>query len=397
MVVHGPYPIGEPRVAREASAAVRAGFAVDVIAAQRPGEPARESDRGVRIFRLPIARRRGTGALATAREFLGFSLLASRLPARLDRVERYCVVHVHNPPDFLLLAALIPRLRGARVLLDVHDLAPDMFEMRFGRHRFWRIGDSILRAIEGAALRLADEVVTVHEPYRRELLRRGAGSERVTVVMNAIDEELLPETVPRPSAEPFRIVYHGTITPPYGVEVLTNAMSQIIDQLPDARLELIGEGDAVPAVRAIIAARSLENNVLLTEGYLDHVTVLQHVAGASVGVIPNLRTQLSRYALSSKLFEYVALGVPVVCARLPTFEEHFDDREVRFFEPGDPESLAEAILSISSDFEAAIARATAALDRYQQYRWRPNNERYVAVLERLAARSRRVTDELQVQ
>ncbi len=133
MLVHGPYPIGEPRVQRETRAAREAGWDVDVIAMRRPGEPDHETGAfGERICRLRVEHRRGLGALGVAREYLSFAVLASARLYALGRRRRYAVVQVHNPPDFLVLAALPCRLQGSRILFDVHDLGPDMFSMRFG-------------------------------------------------------------------------------------------------------------------------------------------------------------------------------------------------------------------------------------------------------------------------
>jgi glycosyltransferase involved in cell wall biosynthesis len=202
MVVHGSYP-QDVRVAREARALLDGGWEVDVLATTEGTQPRDEVVDGVRVRRVGIEHRRGAGALGVAVEYLAFTLLATVHAARLARSRRYDVVHVHNPPDFLLVAALVPRLAGARVVLDVHDLAPDMFAMRFDGRRGARAADGTLRAIERTALRVADGVVTVHEPYRRELLQRGADPETTIVVMNALDERLLPKDSPAPSPPAF--------------------------------------------------------------------------------------------------------------------------------------------------------------------------------------------------
>jgi len=120
MVVHGPYPLGEPRVEREALAARAAGWQVEVLATRRAGEAAEEQVDGVLVRRLPIEHRRGAGFAAALREYVGFTCLATR---ELARGPWHEVVHVHAPPDFLIGAAFVPRLRGARVILDIHDLS----------------------------------------------------------------------------------------------------------------------------------------------------------------------------------------------------------------------------------------------------------------------------------
>jgi glycosyltransferase involved in cell wall biosynthesis len=74
----------------------------------------------------------------------------------------------------------------------------------------------------------------------------------------------------------------------------------------------------------------------------------------------------------------------VVSARLPTLAEHFADHEVGFFAPGDARSLAAALLDVARHRDRAAARARAARDRYEEYRWPVNAERYARLLGRLA-------------
>lgn len=386
MLVHGPYPIGEPRVEREARVALERGFEVDVIAMRREGEPAEEDVGGVAVIRLPLAHRRGASAGAVVAEYVGFTLLAASKLASLSFRRRYDIVHVHNPPDFLVLAALLPKFRGAQVILDVHDLSPDMFAMRF-EGRWWSgPAERVLRLVERGAAAAADAVVTVHEPYRRELVSRGVPSRKTTVVMNSLDERLLPPRPRERSADGFRVVYHGSITPPYGVHVLVGAAALAARRIPELRLEIYGEGDTLPAVIERAHELGIGDSVYATGRYLPHRDVLERISGAAVGVVPNLATRLNRFALSSKLFEYVALGVPVVCSALPTLQEHFSQNEILFYAPGDPVALAAALAEVAADPAGAAIRAERAARRYEGYRWSVSAERYAALLERLAGR-----------
>ena len=340
-------------------------------------------------MRLPIAHRWGGGVSHVAREYLGFTFLASVRAARLTLRRRYDVIHVNNPPDFLFLAAFVPKLLGARVIFDVHDLAPDMFAMRFGGRRGARVADRTLRLLERAATGFADAVITVHEPYRRELVSRGVSPETITVVMNTVDERLLPPAGESSDSDCFRVVYHGTVTPHYGVDLLVAAFATLAEHVEVARLEIYGDGDAVPGLRRLAAELGIADRVSLSDGFLSQEDVVSRVRSASVGVIPNLPTPLNRFALSTKLFEYVALGVPVVAADLPTIREHFTDAELRYFRAGDRDAAAAALTSVHADPAAAATRAQAALERYERYRWSTNAERYAELLDRCARPKRR--------
>jgi glycosyltransferase involved in cell wall biosynthesis len=388
MVVHGDFPL-DPRVAREARAARAAGWRVDVVAMRRAGERRREIVEGSDVLRLPFSHRRGVGPALLLFEYVGFAVAATLVLAVRSITRRYTVVQIHNPPDFLLIAAFVPRLMGARVVFDVHDLSPDMFDMRFHDRLGARAAGAALRLVERWAAGSADQVVTVHEPYRRELAARGISSERIAVVMNTADEAVLPE-LGDPRGDGFRIVYHGTVTPHYGVDLLVEAIAELSAELPEANVEIYGEGDLVPRLLARAAELGITERVVVSGRMLQQRDVLARVAGASVGVIPNRPTQLNRFALSSKLFEYVALGIPVLSADLPTIRAHFGDQEIRYFRAGDATALADGLRNIANHPEAAAARAVAARRRYDEhYSWAVNAERYVAILQRLRARATR--------
>jgi glycosyltransferase involved in cell wall biosynthesis len=385
MVAHSEYP-GDVRVAREARAAVAAGFAVEVVASRAAGEAAVESLEGVRVHRLPVVRRRGAGTARFLGEYLAFSVLATLRVARLALRRRLHVVQVHNPPDFLIVAGLLPRLLGGRLVLDVHDLSSDMFSMRFGDSRGAQLAEKTLQLVERLACRVADVVVTVHEPYRDELSRRGVDSDRILVLLNSLDEARLPNGLPPPTRDPFRVVYHGTVTSHYGLAGLLEAFASLPDRLSAARLEIVGAGDALPELAARTEALGVSDRVELSGAALPHAEVLTRIAGATVGVVPNLPSRLNRFALSTKLFEYVVLGIPVVVSDLPTLRRHFSAAEVEFFRAGDPEALANALLRVADDYDAALARAAAARDRYRKsYDWEGQARRYTRMLELLAA------------
>jgi glycosyltransferase involved in cell wall biosynthesis len=386
MVVHGPYPIGEPRVAREAAAALADGYAVEVVAMRRTGEPAQELVDGVLVTRLPIRHARGGGIGRVLAEYLVFAALATSVVGARTVRRGYDVIHVHNPPDFLIIAAAVPRLFGSRVIFDIHDPSPEMFAMRFPG-RVGMAAGVILRRLERLATVLADAVLTVHEPYRREMIARGIPETKVAVVMNSLDERLLPAPKLRPRGS-LRVVYHGTVTPPYGASLLVDAAARLAVEVPELRVEIIGEGDGIPELRERVRSLRLSDRVAIDGEYIPHREALERVSGASVGVVPNLPTRLNRFALSSKLLEYVALGVPVVSADLPTIREYFSADEIQFFEPGSSDSLADALLAVIHDPDRAAARAERARRRYEAYRWGVNAPKYLTILDHLSSRSK---------
>jgi glycosyltransferase involved in cell wall biosynthesis len=392
MVVHSTYPVGEPRGQREALAAVEAGYTVDMVCLRSPTEePTHECVDGIRILRLPVEHSRGVSMLRSFVEYVSFAFRAARAVMKINRRDRVDVVFVHAPPDFLIAAAVIPKLLGRGVVLDIHDLSPHMFEARFEHMRFAGLASRILRVVERGACALADRVVTVHGPYRDELVAHGVSPGKIAVVMNSP----APETIAlarsagsnEPAEETFLVAYHGTITHWYGVDLLVEAIAKLDARIPKLRGLIIGEGDALASARRLAADYAVDQKIEFSGVYIAGAEALRRVAAASCGVIPNRPSSLNRFALSSKLLEYVALGVPVVVSRLETLAAHFGADEVTFFEPNDAESLAEAIAWVAEHPAEAQAKSERAQRRAEDYSWGASRSQ---LLEAIAYAARRI-------
>ena len=121
----------DPRVQREVHALIDAGHEVDVIALRQRGQPYLERDGRLTVRRVPAPRQRG-GAVAYLAEYGLFFLAAFALLTALHIRRRYKLVQVHTLPDPLVFAAIVPKLTGARVVLDLHECMPEFFATKFG-------------------------------------------------------------------------------------------------------------------------------------------------------------------------------------------------------------------------------------------------------------------------
>ena len=151
MVVYAPYPLGETRVQREAEALVKHGYEVDVICLRVPGSLPVDRYKGVTIYRekfnfFPGRLKEGLG-YRFLRYIYFFFAAAFRLTLLYMR-NPYTTIQVHNLPDFLVFCALIPKLSGAAILLDLHDLMPEFFQGHFGQDFISRrTVDSLARTV----------------------------------------------------------------------------------------------------------------------------------------------------------------------------------------------------------------------------------------------------------
>jgi glycosyltransferase involved in cell wall biosynthesis len=384
MVVHSHYPVREPRAEREALIAVEAGYAVDVVCLRLPDEAAAETVDQIGIRRLPIRHLRGTGVVRAMLEYAGFAMRSTLTVLSIHRQERIDIVYVHAPPDFLIVAALIPRLLGSKVVLDIHDLSPHMFNVRFGGGLLGRQVEQILRLVERTSCALAHRVITVHEPYREELIAHGVPPEKISVVMNSPAADAVDvaraASANGNSPDGFVVAYHGTVTHWYGVDLIVEAVALLQDRVPQIGALILGEGDALGSAEELAQKLSVTSRIDFSDTFLSHTEALARVATASCGIVPNRPTPLNRFALSSKLLEYVGLEIPAVVARLETLEAHFGSDEVTFFEPGDSKSLASAIAWVAEHPLEARAKAERAKVRAQEYSWSESRTRLLEAL-----------------
>ena len=387
MVVHNYYPYAETRVQREAEALVAAGCQVDVICLRHAGDPKTETVGGVQVHRLPLRHHKKGGLLVQLWDYLTFFVLAFFKLTRMHLARRYHVVQVHNLPDFLVFAALVPKLTGCRVILDLHDLMPEFYCAKFGRSMdSWPV--RLIRLQERLSCRFADHVITVTEPWRQALIGRGLPADKSSVVMNLADPRYF-YPARRPADGRFRLIYHGTMTRRYGIDLVVQAVDRLRRELPDIHLTLHGRGDYLDAVVGMVEALGLGEWVSIGSEFvpLDRLTDL--IRSAHVAVVAYRPDVFTAGILPTKLMEYAALGVPAIVARTPGIAAYFDDEMVQFFPPEDVDALAQCIRTLYHD-RARLAALARNIQKFnQRYNWTAQRAEYADLVARLAASARR--------
>lgn len=387
MVVDNYYP--DIRVEREARALAQRGHEVDVICLRNEGEPAVEHAGRITIHRLPVRRQRGQSLGVQLREYLSFFLRATIVVTRRHLRRRYDVVQAHNVPNFLVFSAIAPRLSGTPVILDMHDLMPEFFASRFGG-RTDSLRMRLVRLEERLSAAFADHLLTVTKLWADALVERGQRPERVDVVMNLPDEELFALRTPevREAPDPLVLVYHGTITHRYGIDVLLRALAAARTRRP-VKLILHGRGEYVPEVERLIGELDLATDVELSTALLPTGELAAIIGRADIGIVPNRRDVFTDGILPTKLMEYAALGVPAIVSRTGATEAYFTDEMVRYVPAGNPDALADAIVELGADPQRREAMARAAQEFSVAHRWPDEAARYVELVERLGGRRRR--------
>lgn len=340
MVVHSYFP-SDPRVRKEAVALVGAGNDVEVICLRGPDEPSHGLSGGVVVHRLPVARDRSSGRLGYVLEYLLFFVLAAVTLTRLDLRDRLDVVHVHNIPDELVYCALVQRLRGARVVLDLHDPMPELFVDKYRASEETRL-ERLLTRWQIASCRFAHHVIVSSELFRDALVARGVPEDKVTVVING------PERAPH--GRPFVIVYVGSVFERYGLETVVRGVALAAKELPSVELHVF-MSDVDPAYLRQLGDLARELGVVDRIAFSNRIApaaVRHQLATADVGIVPARRSAHIDLVYPTKLFDYLSAGLPVLAARTPPVERRFGEA-IAYYEPDDAEQFSANLIRLASE------------------------------------------------
>jgi glycosyltransferase involved in cell wall biosynthesis len=381
MIVYSFYP-DDPRVRREAEALVDAGWKVDIICLRGAEEPALQSYQHVQVYRLSCVKRRGASLSTYLTQYSKFFLLATARLVRLHMRRQYDLVQVHNMPDFLVFTALVPKLLGTQVILDIHDLVPELYAAKFvdrEDHPFVRL----MRWTERRSARFAHHVITVGETFRRRLEGRSVPPERLTVVMNSADTRLFHPMKPSaPSNGDFRLVYHGGVFERYGLDVAVRAVATLKGQIPGLQFEIYGGGDALESVTQLVADLGVQDIVHLS-GAIPLEKVPPRIAGADMGVIPYRSNLFTELLYPTKAFEYIAMGIPFVMSRTTAMMELFGDIPDLFVAPDDVDGLAAHILALYHSPARRQRLLAAENEAYKPFSWDEQRRKYVTLVHQL--------------
>jgi glycosyltransferase involved in cell wall biosynthesis len=381
MIVFSYYP-ADPRVRREAEAMIDAGCEVDVICLRDKGQTTRDTVNGVRVFRLPPQRCRG-GKIRYIWEYLLFITL-SLLKAGLLHMSRfYRIVHVHNMPDVLVCSALIPRILGAKLILDLHDPMPEVFMAKYGMDASHPVIRT-LRFLEKWSIRVSSMVLTPNIAFRKLFISRGCPPGKIHIIMNSPQESIFQASdqsgvKKKNNSDAFVVMYHGTIVERNGLGVAVEAVGRLRDKIPNLLLEVYGSGDYVEQFQRRVAELKLENRVNY-HGQVPAETIAAAILTADIGLIPNLPSIHWDHAMPTRLFEYLCMGKPAIAPNTKGIHDYFDDDQLNYFEPGDAASLEEVLLKVHADPLRREEVRQKGAEVYRRHRWELERQRLVELV-----------------
>jgi glycosyltransferase involved in cell wall biosynthesis len=372
-------------VRRTAEAAVKAGYASDVICLREPGQKAYEVCDGVHIYRIPMYRSFGRSLPFTVLEWCCFLVLAGLVVTRLHLKQAYNVIHVHNMPDFLVFSALIPKLLGAKVILEVQDVSPELMAAK-ARKRLRKLIVSLAIWQERISAAFAHHVITVGWPFEQLLLKRGIPAKKLTSILNSADPKLfpasrqtLPSIEPPDEEHPLIIMYHGTVAERNGLDTAIRAFAQARRVVPHLRFDIKGRGEAIPHLRQLATELGVSDHIVFTDPCPSEELV-DFVVHGDIGIIPYRSDGFMELVLPTKAYEFAWMQRPMIASDTAAIRSMFRPESIILCEPSNVDSFAEAIIDLYQHPEKRLQMVANAMQDYMPFRWEMMAERYQLLL-----------------
>ena len=383
MVAYTPYE-ADNRVRRYAETLVKRGDQVDVIAISGDLATAETEIDGVTVYRVQRREHNERSKWTYAWRLLRFLFTSSNVLTRLHKRNRYDVIHIHNMPDFLVFAAWYPKLTGAKLILDIHDIVPELFASKF-KTKLKATYFGLLKMIERLSAGFVDHVIVSNHLWHKTIVARSVPEERCSVLINHVDTEMFSRHARTREDGNFIVLFPGSLQWHQGLDIAISAFAEVKKKVPNAEFHIYSGagGDMKASLKRLARRLGLEDSVMFLGG-LPINEMAAVIANADLGVVPKRADSFGNEAYSTKIMEFMSQGVPVVVSRTKIDSFYFEEGIVHFFPSGNSQAMAQAMFDVinNPDFRASlIARGYEYVERND---WAQKKQEYIDLIDSLS-------------
>lgn len=332
----------DARIQKAVKVAIESGLEVDCYMLNDKGS---FQIQGMRKFHIGINQYRGNSNRAYIFSYLHFFLKVFFVLSFHFFRRKYKIIHCHNMPDFLIFTGLIPKIFGAKLILDIHDSMPEVYATKFKKK------SKILKLLtfeERVSSWFANRVITVHEPYRDDILAgHGLNTNKIDVILNVADDELFApkKFSPITEGEKIKFIFHGTIADRFGLGLVIEGLREVQKTHSNFEFNIYGKGDGEEDLKSQIKENNLEEYVFL-KGFVPLNELPEIIADCHIGIVPQKPLKGTDYMLPVKLLEYLSIGLPVISVQNSVVKYYMKDVSLMFYDPADIDSFVGKVLEV---------------------------------------------------
>lgn len=373
------------RVKRYAEALAKRGDDVEVICLRKNDQPATGFSNGVYLHRIQKRTVNEKHKMAYLFKLLLFFVKSTLILSWRCLKNPYQLIHIHSVPDFEIFSALIPKMRGAKVILDIHDIVPEFYASKFNVDRSSFIFKMLL-LIEKLSAGFADHILISNCIWRETFIGRSAKGEKCSVFLNYPDTSIFQIRPRTRNDGRFLMMYPGTLNWHQGLDIAVKAFHRISNQIPHAEFHIYGEGKEKEPLNELIAELNLKDRVFIKDT-IPMEQIASAMSEADVGIVPKRNDSFGGEAFSTKILEFMALGIPVIVSRTKIDAKYFNPQIVEFFSPEEDDELGKSMLLLEGNKHLRETLASNALRYVRGLTWDKRKHEYFEIVDRLVGKT----------
>lgn len=380
----------DPRVRSYAESFAENGNMVDIICLSpdyRSSLPIKYRRNGVTVYEIGKRKNdlRISGYLLSLFKFF---LKSCYYCTKLSLKTSYDVVHVHSIPDFEVFAAIIPKLNNAKVILDIHDPMPDLFAAKYGKKQS-SLNIRSLKLVERISSKFADHVITVTDHWRKEIGKRSfIPKDKISAIVNYANTQYFNDSNiqnPKGDDKYFSILYPGTLNKHCGIDVALKAVDMVRKKIP-IRFDIYGNGSEYSKLLKTVETLEM-NDIVFFHNYIPWEKIPQLMSRYDVGLaLLSGKGEYSKHALNSKIFEFLAMGIPVIVTRTKSTEHYLNDRLTMFSKINDPKDVANCIMQLYWQTDKRKMFSENGIKYSKNTNWAIQIARFFPIIEKMVDR-----------
>ncbi len=384
------------RVSKIARTLIREGLGVSMVCRNLNNSKSFEIYEGIKLYRLlPISSSNLNNILSFPVFFNVFWFLRVYRVAKKERIEVILVRDLPLSP----LAIIVGRLLRIPVVMDMAENYPAMLQdtRRFGKF-FWANfllrNSTLAQWIEFWTVKRMSKVLVVTEENKKRLIGLGVLARNIWLVSNTPDlDDLYEQSGKKMELDEaefflkrFTLIYIGGLGPIRGLEMVVQAMPEIVKRIPDAHLLVIGKGEKRTILERLAQMNNVIGNVTL-KGWVDFKYISLYIKCCSVGLIPHRSTEHTNTTIPNKIFDYMAFGLPVLASDTLPMKRIVEDANCGLvFRADNTQSFIEAVLKMHSINRKILGlNGKRAVEKL--YNWKVDSAMLLCAIEELPSPS----------
>jgi glycosyltransferase involved in cell wall biosynthesis len=374
---------GNTILLREAEALCERGDKVDILCIGRNSIGKKVLNKNLTIYRLQKRNFNEKKSITYLLRHLRFFIKSFLISTKLHIQKRYNIIHITSPPDFLVFSAILLKLTGAKIILDIHDINPEFYMRKFGVKENSYIVKYLL-ILERLAVKYADHVITVTDIWKKKIVERTKiTSKKCTVVMNVPSEIFINNDKTKKNvSKKFKMLYPGSLGEHFGVDTLVKSISVVNDKINNFVLYIYGDGHQKKYLKNIAKSLNLNSKIVFHDT-VPREELIYIMKDVDLGIVPTKNGIFSDEALSGKSLEFLSIGTPIIMSKTMVSNYYYNDKIVKFFKPGNYKDLAKAIEELYYDAKKRKTLSQNGLRFTKKHNWLKYKKVYYEIIDNL--------------